>query len=57
VAAAARHRPEGETMTRFAIETDDLTRSFGGQPAVDRLTLRVPEGVSWGPTAPANRRP
>jgi len=35
-------------MTRFAIETDDLTRSFGGQPAVDRLTLRVPEGAFYG---------
>lgn len=32
----------------FAIETFDLTRTFGAQVAVDRLSLRVPEGSFYG---------
>src|ERR1700694_5290308 len=32
----------------FAIETHNLTRSFGGQIAVDRLSLTVPHGAIYG---------
>ena len=32
----------------FAIETFELTRTFGAQTAVDRLSLRVPEGSFYG---------
>ena len=35
-------------MSEFAIETQDLTRTFGTQTAVDHLTLRVPEGSFYG---------
>jgi ABC-2 type transport system ATP-binding protein len=35
-------------MPEFAIETQDLTRTFGTQTAVDHLTLRVPEGSFFG---------
>ena len=35
-------------MPEFAIETRDLTRTFGSQVAVDHLTLRVPEGSFYG---------
>ncbi len=35
-------------MSGFAIETLDLTRTFGQQVAVDRLTLQVPEGSFYG---------
>jgi len=32
----------------FAIETFELTRTFGAQTAVDRLSLQVPEGSFYG---------
>ena len=32
----------------FAIETVGLTRHFGRRAAVDNLTLRIPEGVTFG---------
>ena len=32
----------------FAVETFDLTRTFGSQTAVDRLSLQVPEGSFYG---------
>ena len=32
----------------FAVETHELTRTFGAQTAVDRLTLQVPEGSFYG---------
>lgn len=32
----------------FAVETFDLTRTFAAQTAVDRLSLRVPEGSFYG---------
>ena len=32
----------------FAVETFDLTRTFGAQTAVDRLSLQVPEGSFYG---------
>jgi ABC-2 type transport system ATP-binding protein len=35
-------------MADFAIETLDLTRTFGTQVAVDHLSLRVPEGSFYG---------
>jgi len=35
-------------MPEHAIETLELTRTFGAQTAVDRLTLRVPEGSFYG---------
>jgi ABC-2 type transport system ATP-binding protein len=35
-------------MSPFAIETTDLTRTFGAQTAVDRLSLQVPEGSFYG---------
>lgn len=31
-----------------AIETRELSRAFAGRPAVDRLSLRVPEGAFYG---------
>lgn len=38
--------------TGFAIETSALTRAFGGQAAVDGLTLRVPAGSVFGLLGP-----
>ncbi|HTR98000.1 MAG TPA: ABC transporter ATP-binding protein [Candidatus Acidoferrales bacterium] len=35
-------------MSEYAIETQDLTRTFGAQTAVDHLTLQVPEGSFYG---------
>jgi len=35
-------------MNGFAVEIDDLSRTFGAQTAVDHLTLRVPEGSFYG---------
>ncbi len=35
-------------MPGYAVETQDLTRTFGAQTAVDHLTLRVPEGSFYG---------
>ena len=35
-------------MSGYAIETHELTRTFGAQVAVDRLSLRVPEGSFYG---------
>jgi len=35
-------------MSACAIETQDLTRTFGAQTAVDHLFLRVPEGSFYG---------
>lgn len=35
-------------MPGFAIETFELTRTFGTQTAVDRLSLQVPEGSFYG---------
>ncbi len=35
-------------MSEYAIETQDLTRTFGAQTALDALTLRVPEGSFFG---------
>jgi ABC-2 type transport system ATP-binding protein len=35
-------------MSSFAIETFELTRTFGAQTAVDRLSLQVPEGSFYG---------
>ncbi|MFN8587321.1 MAG: ABC transporter ATP-binding protein [Candidatus Eisenbacteria bacterium] len=35
-------------MPGFAIETFELTRTFGAQTAVDRLSLQVPEGSFYG---------
>ncbi len=35
-------------MPDFAIQTHDLTRSFGTQVAVDHISLRVPEGSFYG---------
>jgi ABC-2 type transport system ATP-binding protein len=35
-------------MSGFAVETHELTRTFGAQTAVDHLTLRVPEGSFYG---------
>jgi len=35
-------------MSGFAIETQELTRTFGAQTAVDHLTLAVPEGSFYG---------
>ena len=32
----------------YAIQTDQLTRSFGTLKAVDRLTLEVPRGTVFG---------
>ena len=32
----------------FAVETHELTRTFGAQTAVDRLSLQVPEGSFYG---------
>jgi len=37
-----------ETSSRLAIETDDLTKRFGGKTAVDHLTLRIPVGTTFG---------
>ena len=34
--------------TELAIETDALTRRFGGFTAVDRVTLRIPKGQLYG---------
>ena len=34
--------------SRLAIETDDLTKRFGGKTAVDHLTLRIPAGTTFG---------
>jgi ABC-2 type transport system ATP-binding protein len=34
--------------TEYAIETDGLTRRFGGFTAVDGVTLRVPKGQLYG---------
>jgi ABC-2 type transport system ATP-binding protein len=35
-------------MSGYAVETHDLTRTFGAQTAVDHLSLRVPEGSFYG---------
>jgi len=35
-------------MSAYAVETVDLTRMFGAQTAVDRLSLQVPEGSFYG---------
>jgi ABC-2 type transport system ATP-binding protein len=35
-------------MSGFAVETENLTRLFGAQAAVNHLTLRVPEGSFYG---------
>jgi ABC-2 type transport system ATP-binding protein len=35
-------------MSAYAVETTDLTRTFGAQVAVDRLSLQVPEGSFYG---------
>jgi ABC-2 type transport system ATP-binding protein len=35
-------------MSGYAVETHELTRTFGAQTAVDHLTLRVPEGSFYG---------
>ena len=35
-------------MSEFAIQTHDLTRTFGTQTAVDHISLRVPEGSFYG---------
>ena len=35
-------------MSGFAVETFELTRTFGAQTAVDQLSLRVPEGSFYG---------
>ncbi len=35
-------------VTDYAVETDALTRRFGGFTAVDRVTLRVPKGQLFG---------
>jgi ABC-2 type transport system ATP-binding protein len=35
-------------MSGFAIETFELTRTFGAQTAVDHLSLQVPEGSFYG---------
>jgi ABC-2 type transport system ATP-binding protein len=35
-------------MSGFAVETENLTRLFGAQAAVNQLTLRVPEGSFYG---------
>ncbi|MGP0071836.1 MAG: hypothetical protein ACLPWF_07875 [Bryobacteraceae bacterium] len=35
-------------MTDFVIETDQLTKSFKGQPALRGLELRVPKGSIYG---------
>lgn len=35
-------------MSKFAIETDNLTRNFETVRALDRLTLRVPSGIVFG---------
>src|SRR5512145_1721096 len=36
---------EGETLMDAVIDLRDLTKSFGGVVAVDRLTLSVPKGA------------
>src|SRR5262249_59334083 len=36
---------EGETLMDTVIETRDLCKSFGGKPAVERLSLSVPKGA------------
>jgi ABC-2 type transport system ATP-binding protein len=38
----------GESMSGYAVETHELTRTFGAQTAVDHLSLRVPEGSFYG---------
>lgn len=35
-------------MSTYAIETEELCRAFAGRAAVDKLTLRVPEGSFYG---------
>jgi ABC-2 type transport system ATP-binding protein len=35
-------------MSEFAVQTHELTRTFGTQVAVDHVTLRVPEGSFYG---------
>ncbi len=35
-------------MSGYAVEIQDLTRTFGAQTAVDHLPLRVPEGSFYG---------
>jgi ABC-2 type transport system ATP-binding protein len=35
-------------MAEFAIQTHELTRTFGTQVAVDHISLRVPEGSFYG---------
>lgn len=37
-----------DSSYRFAIETAGLTRHFGHKAAVDNLTLRIPEGITFG---------
>ena len=36
----------------FMVETNDLTRTFKGQKAVDRVSLHVPEGSVYGLLGP-----
>ena len=36
----------------FMVETNDLTRTFKGQKAVDRVSLLVPEGWVYGLLGP-----
>ena len=38
----------GRLNTGFAVETFQLTRLFGGRPALDGLSLQVPEGSFFG---------
>jgi ABC-2 type transport system ATP-binding protein len=37
-----------ETGSRPAIEMNNLTKRFGGKTAVDRLTMRIPAGTTYG---------
>jgi ABC-2 type transport system ATP-binding protein len=37
-----------DSSYQFAIETAGLTRHFGHKAAVDNLTLRIPEGITFG---------
>ena len=38
--------------TPLAIQTYHLSRAFGGKPALDELTLEVPEGSFFGYLGP-----
>jgi ABC-2 type transport system ATP-binding protein len=41
-----------DTCSRPAIEIDNLTKRFGGKTAVDRLSMRIPAGRTYGLIGP-----